>query len=317
MRATLSPQATGNDAHVLTAYLATLLGREPGALLETRARSANGMSQRFHPTAALAGAARELLALGRRTDVYVGCVPRRRRAGGRDALQRGWVLWADCDDAAATAALATFEPRPSIIVRSGTASNAHAYWPLLAPAAVDELAAANRRLAHALGADPRSAEPARILRPPATLNFKHDPPVAVRAERFKPARRYRLAAIVGALPDPPPARPRDPAPAPGPGRHGDPLLAIAPAVYVEALTGLAVGRDGKVCCPFHADRTPSLHVYDEPERGWSCFGCGRGGSIYDLAAELEQITPRGRDFITLREQLHERFGIPTTSRLAP
>ena len=86
---------------------------------------------------------------------------------GATRCGRGWVLWADCDDAAATAALATFEPRPSIIVRSGTASNAHAYWPLLAPAAVDELAAANRRLAHALGADDGAVtNAAAILRPP-------------------------------------------------------------------------------------------------------------------------------------------------------
>jgi hypothetical protein len=36
----------------------------------------------------------------------------------------------------------------------------------------------------------------------------------------------------------------------------------------------------------HEDRTPSLHVYGDPERGWFCFGCGRGGSIYDFAALL-------------------------------
>ena len=305
------PAAHTRDARALIGYLAVLVGRESGALLEIRARSARGMSQRFHSSATLRTAARDLLQLGWHTDVYVGCIPRRRRAGGRDALERGWVLWADCDDPAALEALAAFEPRPSIIVRSGSATNAHAYWPLLRPITVDALAEANRRIAAMLGADLRSAEAARILRPPGTWNFKHDPPRPVTVERFKPARRYALAELVDQLPDPPePQRSGAPVVAAS-GRDGDPLLAITPAVYVGALTGLAVGRDGKIACPFHSDRTPSLHVYERPDQGWTCFGCGRGGSIYDLAAELEGITPRGRDFIALRQRLHDRFGIAT------
>jgi hypothetical protein len=37
-------------------------------------------------------------------------------------------------------------------------------------------------------------------------------------------------------------------------------------------------------------------------------GCGgevsrQGGSIYDLAAELDGLTPRGREFLALRERL--------------
>ena len=45
-------------------------------------------------------------------------------------------------------------------------------------------------------------------------------------------------------------------------------------------------RHGKIRCPFHPDGTPSLHVYPTPEQGWFCFGCRRGGTIYDLAAEV-------------------------------
>jgi CHC2 zinc finger/Toprim domain len=36
--------------------------------------------------------------------------------------------------------------------------------------------------------------------------------------------------------------------------------------------------DGKICCPFHADRTPSLHVYDDH---FHCFGCGAHGDHVD------------------------------------
>lgn len=88
----------------------------------------------------------------------------------------------------------------------------------------------------------------------------------------------------------------------------DPLLAVPPPVYFERLTGRRVGRSGKVRCPFHDDRTPSLHVYRDPARGWYCFGCGRGGSIYDLAASLWGRGTQGREFVELRRELGRRLG---------
>jgi DNA primase len=51
------------------------------------------------------------------------------------------------------------------------------------------------------------------------------------------------------------------------------------------------------------DRTPSLHVYEDPQRGWYCFGCGRGGSIYDLASLLLRRGTRGDAFLELRREL--------------
>ena len=53
----------------------------------------------------------------------------------------------------------------------------------------------------------------------------------------------------------------------------------------EFLTGVGVHVDrcGKVKCPFHGERTASLKVYEDPKRGWHCFGCGAGGSVIDLA----------------------------------
>lgn len=52
----------------------------------------------------------------------------------------------------------------------------------------------------------------------------------------------------------------------------------------------------------HENRTPSVHVYDDPGRGRYCFGCGRGGSIYDPASLLWERPARGRDFIELRRE---------------
>ena len=55
------------------------------------------MGQLFDRPTHLRGLATRALWLGRRTDVYVGCAPRTRRHGGRDAIERAFVLWADCD----------------------------------------------------------------------------------------------------------------------------------------------------------------------------------------------------------------------------
>jgi hypothetical protein len=85
----------------------------------------------------------------------------------------------------------------------------------------------------------------------------------------------------------------------------DPLLLVPPPVYFERLTGLRVGRSGKLRCLFHDDRHPSLHVYQEAGRGWYCFGCGRGGSVYDLAALLWGRNTRGGDFVELRRELEK------------
>jgi hypothetical protein len=87
----------------------------------------------------------------------------------------------------------------------------------------------------------------------------------------------------------------------------DPLRLVPPPVYFERLTGLRVGRSGKLNCLFHDDRTPSLHVYPEPERGWYCFGCGQGGSVFDLAALLWKRSTRGSDFVELRRELERRL----------
>lgn len=73
------------------------------------------------------------------------------------------------------------------------------------------------------------------------------------------------------------------------------------------MLGRSAGRDHKIACPFHEDQRPSLHVFAIPERGWCCFSCGCGGTIYDMAAALWGITPRGREFIQLRGLLQERF----------
>lgn len=42
-------------------------------------------------------------------------------------------------------------------------------------------------------------------------------------------------------------------------------------------------------CPFHHEKTPSFTVVDEGGF-YKCFGCGKGGSIFDFIMEIEHVT---------------------------
>jgi hypothetical protein len=87
-------------------------------------------------------------------------------------------------------------------------------------------------------------------------------------------------------------------------------------MYVRDLTGIGVDScGGKVQCPFHPDKTPSLHVYSSADRGWFCFGCQRGGGIFQLAALVGGygLPLRGADFLrvesTLLDFYTQRLGV--------
>ena len=45
--------------------------------------------------------------------------------------------------------------------------------------------------------------------------------------------------------------------------------------------GIAVSRGGFALCPFHADKKPSMKIYDG-KRGFCCFVCDTKGSVIDF-----------------------------------
>ncbi|HBC07201.1 MAG TPA: hypothetical protein DC046_06400 [Rhodospirillaceae bacterium] len=61
------------------------------------------------------------------------------------------------------------------------------------------------------------------------------------------------------------------------------------------------GRDTKGCCPFHKEKTPSFHVYDDH---YHCFGCGAHGSVIDFVMETE-----GLEFREAVQRLADSAGI--------
>ena len=62
--------------------------------------------------------------------------------------------------------------------------------------------------------------------------------------------------------------------------------AVTPRIAAERY-GLPIQQGGMVCCPFHADRTPSMKLNEEY---FYCFGCGASGDVIDLAARLFNLT---------------------------
>ena len=47
--------------------------------------------------------------------------------------------------------------------------------------------------------------------------------------------------------------------------------------------GVSINRQGKVLCPFHNDRHPSLYVADDH---YYCFACGAHGDVIGFAANF-------------------------------
>jgi hypothetical protein len=308
--------SSGAARSPLELYLRELVGgAHAGQLLDLRwAGSSPGMGQRFLPANEPEQAARLIAALAPRTDVYVGVALRERRAGGKRAIAGSRLLFIECDRLP-DERLASRLP-PTIEIASGTAEHRHLYWRLDALTANDRVESANRRLAHALGGDPRSVDIARILRPPHTLNHKSDPPLAVRLLALRHEARYSLAQLLDELP--PMLDLRSDTARAGPSRMALrteldlQLRAIPTRDYVLALTGRSPDRQGKVLCPFHQEKHASLQLYRDGS--FYCFGCGRGGSIIDFAAALWGCGTRGEDFLALRAHLARRFALERTAR---
>jgi CHC2 zinc finger len=313
---TTTPRPAAIDAQALDGYLRTLAGPAPGArLLEIRfALRYRDMGRVFIAAHSAPGASRLIRRLAARTDVYVGVCLRTRRAGGRDAIDRSHLAFVEIDTTDALDRLRAFQHPPTMIVSSGSAGHAHAYFTLSAPVAVPELERANGRLAHALGGDLASVDAARILRPPSSWNHKHSPPTPVELIELDPIRRYELDKLVDGLDDPP-GRPSVRMTTPrrvGRTEIDRLLLAIPATEYVRALTGITPDRAGKIHCPFHEDQTPSLQLYEDGT--WYCYGaCKAGGSIFDFASRLWLTGQsgagklRGREFLRVRQRLAQVF----------
>ena len=68
------------------------------------------------------------------------------------------------------------------------------------------------------------------------------------------------------------------------------LRGIKARVSLQDVLGIQAGTSQWVCCPLHHDTIPSMRLY--PDGHFFCFGCQRGGDIFDLYAALHNLTNR-------------------------
>ena len=73
--------------------------------------------------------------------------------------------------------------------------------------------------------------------------------------------------------------------------------------------GIAVGRSGMACCPFHDDRHPSMKLNEDY---FYCFGCGATGDVIDFTARLYDLAPK-----EAAEKLAQDFGLSYDSKAPP
>ncbi|MCX6593066.1 MAG: DNA primase [Acidobacteria bacterium] len=64
----------------------------------------------------------------------------------------------------------------------------------------------------------------------------------------------------------------------------------------------------KGLCPFHQEKSPSFHV-DRGKQFYHCFGCGKGGDVFNFLMEIEGVT-----FFEALKSLAERYGITIPKR---
>lgn len=75
--------------------------------------------------------------------------------------------------------------------------------------------------------------------------------------------------------------------------------------------GIKVNRRGFAVCPLHGDTDASLKVYDG-DRGWTCYGCHKGGDVINLAKAYYGVT-----FSETIRRLNDDFSLGLTLDKAP
>ena len=68
----------------------------------------------------------------------------------------------------------------------------------------------------------------------------------------------------------------------------DTVKAAVPPRMAAERYGLPIQQGSMICCPVHADRTPSMKLNEDY---FYCFGCGAHGDVVALTAQLFDLPP--------------------------
>ncbi|WP_138206384.1 CHC2 zinc finger domain-containing protein [Haloimpatiens lingqiaonensis] len=58
---------------------------------------------------------------------------------------------------------------------------------------------------------------------------------------------------------------------------------------IENETGQKFNKNNLICCPFHAEKTPSFSIYEDGKPKFKCFGCGENGDIIDFIRKYKDL----------------------------
>jgi hypothetical protein len=134
-------------------------------------------------------------------EVEVSAVPRPQRGFGTAGLAH--CLWVRTEGKKQLEKLARFRPRPTLVLEEGDSTRRIAFWALSEPLNYEWVIRANKRIAHALFAPKKWAEPEFMFNPPGScLRDGRARPVLIRvAERNDEL--YSAKQVVGRLKDAP------------------------------------------------------------------------------------------------------------------
>ena len=68
-------------------------------------------------------------------------------------------------------------------------------------------------------------------------------------------------------------------------QYAEAIRQLVPMSEAIKRYGFQPNRAGFISCPFHAEKTASLKIFPN-NRGWHCFGCHAGGSVFDFVERL-------------------------------
>ena len=66
------------------------------------------------------------------------------------------------------------------------------------------------------------------------------------------------------------------------------IVKLVPFPEVQKTIHGEEARGGKIICPFHEERIPSFHIYED---GYKCFGCGMYGDSISFVSKFLNVRP--------------------------
>jgi hypothetical protein len=108
------------------------------------------------------------------SDVYLGPVLYKEKKVSKDSISHSNVVWIEFDGKEDINWQKL--PEPDAIIQTSTSTHLHCFWQMDA-LSVDSLEDINRRITYYLEADSSGWDSTQVLRPPNTINYKHNVPV--------------------------------------------------------------------------------------------------------------------------------------------